>query len=147
MILCSSYWLRLKKLILASHVPVQCKHSWPWYKVCMCSHTFLGDPKECQSHQPHIPGSVLARKKWNPAAGPLLVTACVYLVLFPGPECTVQAKDQFPAGRSMAFGGPRSEWSAKGHHPRLQNCLADGLGTSKGAKKRGSLHWFSVLED
>lgn len=39
---------------------------------------------------------------------------CVFsFVLFPGPESTVQAKDQFPAGRSMAFGGPRSEWSAK----------------------------------
>lgn len=59
-------------------------------------------------------------------------------ILFPARESTelgpvsgkwdpVSAKDQFPAGRSLAFGGPRSG-VPKGHHPRLQNSLANSLG-------------------
>lgn len=83
MILYNIYWLRLKKPILACHVPVQYKHIWPWDKGCRCSHVFLGSHKECQSQQPHIPGILLGRKKWNIAAGPLLVTACVSFVSKP----------------------------------------------------------------
>lgn len=46
---------------LSCSCPMQAQLTWD--KVCRCSHVFLGGHKECQSQQPHIPGSLLGRKK------------------------------------------------------------------------------------
>lgn len=53
----------------------------------------------------------------------------------------MSAKDQFPAGRSMAFGGPRSG-VPKGHHPRLQNSLANGLAPLREPKGEALFIYF-----
>lgn len=140
MILSSSYWLRLKRLILACHLPVQCKHSWPWDNVC--SQVFLGGHMERQSHQPHTPGSVSGRKKWNTAAGPLLVTACGYLVLFCFQVQNIQHKPRISF--QLADAWPLVALGQKATIPGCKTALLMALDVQVSEKERFFSFIFSL---
>lgn len=74
----------------------------------------------------------------------MLVTACVYLVLFCfqvqnpqyKPRISFQLADPWPLVALGVSGVP------KGHHPRLQNCLANGLGPLSEPKREVLFIYF-----